>query len=255
MDRPEGSPRRIVLIDFDWRDADFLPGLLRAPGASIRLVAGAGPEDPGFRLAPVCGLARSLEPADLTREIFDLALVGVHSPRREQLVRLLRALGTPVQTPAEFARGADSRDLAAAGAPACDVRSGAEHAAPPDPPRCILLDSAAFTHRLQQAVDRQQAERVPFALYRMTFDGPEAALTEVLRKLPEQLRDADCVCRPAPQDLLLLCAGSSRAFASIRRRVEQLWHETWCAAGGEGTPPALGDERIELSGTAGAAAL
>src|SRR5580765_2168472 len=87
-------PRRVVLIDFDWQDADLLPELLRMPGVSVRLVAGAGPDDAGVRVAGLCGLPRSTEMSDLTREIFDLALLGPHSPRREQVERLLRALGT-----------------------------------------------------------------------------------------------------------------------------------------------------------------
>src|SRR2546426_1374306 len=108
---PDGSPRRLVLIDFDWHDADLLLGLLREPGLSIRLVAGNGPEDPGVRIAVLCGLARTLELADLTREIFDVALVGEHSRRREPLDRLLRLLGTDVASPQAFVRqrGAERR--------------------------------------------------------------------------------------------------------------------------------------------------
>jgi hypothetical protein len=34
-------PRRVVLIDFDWQDADLLPELLKRPGVSVRLVAGS----------------------------------------------------------------------------------------------------------------------------------------------------------------------------------------------------------------------
>ena len=401
MDRPGGPLRRIVLVDFDWQDADLLPGLLRLPGLSIRLVAGAGPEDAGVRVAALCGLPRSVELADLTREIFDLALVGERSPRREQLERLLRALGTPVETPAEFVRDGHGRErrastpAAASEAPplngangaapnfddlpaapsgngseastpwgthcalpgpedvlgleralaswvaetaasvaslhlgageslvrlcrsgpedpllealvrlayrldtphvmtredgsqrgrvwaawpfqtehrrgvlavgAADGTSGrrvwesavqslciawsvAEHGEAPDAPRLTLLEPAAFTHRLQLAVDRHHAEGFRFALYRLTFDGPEDVLSDLLRVLPERLRGTDCVCRPAPQDLLLLCAGSSRAYANVRRRIELLWRQSWAARGGAGEPPAIADERVELAGT------
>jgi hypothetical protein len=97
-------PRRVVLIDFDWQDADLLPELLRQPDVSVRLVAGERTHDPGVRVAELCGLPRTLDLADLTREIFDLALVGERSSRRTQLESLLLALGTPSQTPQEFLR-------------------------------------------------------------------------------------------------------------------------------------------------------
>ncbi len=98
-------PRRVVLIDFDWQDADLLPELLKRPGVSVRLVAGERVHDPGVRVAELCGLPRTLDLADLTREIFDLAIVGERSSRRTQLESLLLALGTPCQTPQEFMQG------------------------------------------------------------------------------------------------------------------------------------------------------
>jgi hypothetical protein len=97
--------RRVVLIDFDWQDADLMPELLRRPGVSVRLVAGERTEDPGVRVAELCGLPRTLDLADLTREIFDVALVGERSSRRTQLESLLLALGTPCQTPQDFLHG------------------------------------------------------------------------------------------------------------------------------------------------------
>ncbi len=101
----ESLPRRVVLVDFDWQDADLMPELLRRPGVSVRLVAGARADDAGLRVAELCGLPRTLDLADLTREIFDLALVGERSSRRTQLESLLLALGTPCQTPNDFLRG------------------------------------------------------------------------------------------------------------------------------------------------------
>jgi hypothetical protein len=100
--------RRLLIIDFDWQDADLLSELFRRPGVSVRLVAGLGPHDPGVRMADLCGLPRTVDLADLTREIFDLALVGERSSRRTQLESLLVALGTPCQTPEEFLHGAHS---------------------------------------------------------------------------------------------------------------------------------------------------
>jgi len=109
------SPRRLLLIDFDWRDADWLPDLFRSPGVSVRLVAGEGPQDPGVRMAELCGLPRTVDLADLTREIFDLALVGERSSRRTQLESLLVALGTPCMTPEEYLRGPAAGDASRPG--------------------------------------------------------------------------------------------------------------------------------------------
>src|SRR6185369_1539593 len=39
--------RRVVLVDFDWEDADLIPELLAQPGISVRLVAGSNSEDAG----------------------------------------------------------------------------------------------------------------------------------------------------------------------------------------------------------------
>lgn len=97
--------RRVVLIDFDWHDADLIPELLKQPGVSVRLVAGERNADPGVRVAELCSLPRTCDLADLTREIFDLALVGERSSRRTQLESLLLALGTPCQTPQAYLRG------------------------------------------------------------------------------------------------------------------------------------------------------
>jgi hypothetical protein len=138
----EGARRRIVLIDFDWQDADLLPSLLRKPGVVVRLVAGERTEDAGLRMAEVCGLPRTLDLADLTREIFDVALVSDRSQRRQRVQSLLEALRTPCYSPAEFlesgaqppappGRDRRARDPAAATA----VRERAAAPAPEPAPR------------------------------------------------------------------------------------------------------------------------
>jgi hypothetical protein len=98
----ESTTRRVVLIDFDWQDADLLPRLLKQPRVAVRLVAGARSDEAGLRVAEICGLPRTVDLADLTREIFDLALVSERSPRRTQVESLLLALGTPSQSPQSF---------------------------------------------------------------------------------------------------------------------------------------------------------
>jgi hypothetical protein len=101
----DGADRRLLLVDFDWQDADLMPELLQRPGVSVRLVAGVRQDDAGIRLAELCGLPRSVDLADLTREIFDLALVSERSPRRTQIEGLLLALGTPSVSPQAFLMG------------------------------------------------------------------------------------------------------------------------------------------------------
>src|ERR1041385_6538973 len=117
--------RRLLLIDFDWRDADWLPELFRSPGVSVRLLVGdgaagpggggAGPQEPGVRVAALCDLPRTVDLADLTREIFDLALVGERSSRRTQLESLLVAFGARSMTPEKHRRGPAAADASLPG--------------------------------------------------------------------------------------------------------------------------------------------
>lgn len=103
----DSTPRRVVLVDFDWRDADLLPELLARPGLAVRLVAGERSDGAGLKMAELCELPRTTDLADLTREIFDLAVVSERSPRRTQIEGLLLALGTPCVSPESLLRGAD----------------------------------------------------------------------------------------------------------------------------------------------------
>lgn len=255
-DQTSEPPRRLVLIDFDWNDADLLPQLVQTPGVNIRLVAGARRDDPGVRAAALCGLPRTLDLADLTREIFDLALVGERSPRRQPLDRLLRVLGTDVESPRGFVHrgrpfegnppdptpGKSAEDASSVGT------SPDRHAEllPAGSSRRMLLAPEAFSTRLRTAVDRQREAGLCFGLYRLTFEGPEQALAELLRTLPDRLRDTDAACCPSPHELLLLCAGTPQDFGGVRRRIEALWHEAWTSHAGSGPPPTIVDERVEL---------
>ena len=137
-----GSARRVVLIDFDWQDADLLPVLCKRPELSIRLVAGAQNDDPGIKVAELCGLPRTVDLGDLTREIFDLALVSERSTRRTQIEGLLRVLGTPCVTPESFL---DGRETPEAAAPAIDTTL-AVHAA--------ALESALGGGSMNEIVDQ-----------------------------------------------------------------------------------------------------
>jgi hypothetical protein len=191
----EAARRRVVLIDFDWQDADLLPRLLQRPGFSIRLVAGERTEDAGLRMAEVCGLPRTLDLADLTREIFDLALVSDRSLRRARVQSLLEALRTPCLSPLEFLareEGKAAAPPASASAddapPAPDAtrpgRAGESAAAEPAAPADAAAErkspapmepGLAESARLGTAAPRVQAARPPASAAREAAKAPVAA--------------------------------------------------------------------------------
>ena len=179
------ATRRLLLIDLDWQDADRLPEILRQPGVSVRLVAGDGPQNPGIRMADLCELPRTLDLADLTREIFDLALVGERSSRRTQLESLLVALGTPCTTPAEYLHGI----------PADGVSSAPGVDAP------LAMHAAALEQSLAGAVDALIDDAIP-------------DLTEITPLAPRQILSA-----PIPR----IVGISLTDFPSVESR-EQLEH-------------------------------
>jgi hypothetical protein len=419
----ESLPKRIVLVDFDWRDADFLPELLARPGLSVRLVAGEKAGDPGLRLAELCELPRTTDLADLTREIFDLAVLSERSPRRTQIEGLLLALGTPCLSPESLLRGPD---LTHAHTPAVeaplalhaaalesalggtDFNSLVEHAlpdlgegAPTTPPpvapaghselhvpslaefpsledrlgleralaglvngtgaqgaelragrsgdvelvarvggedplleglihlaldlnapqvisrltgpeegkawgawpfrttrsRGVLaaaaidpasgwttwqrtveelrtawdrrdreqtapafplvpeehhgwLDVPGFRSAISLAVERNGRDGLSFAVHRFDLAERPAALEELCRLLPSQLRDTDRLCRPESRIVLLLTTCTLEAFEPVRRRITALWETVWLESGGPAPAPAFVESRTAITGPA-----
>uniref|UniRef100_A0A832I3W6 Uncharacterized protein n=1 Tax=Eiseniibacteriota bacterium TaxID=2212470 RepID=A0A832I3W6_UNCEI len=146
--RRTAAARRAVLIDFDWKDADLIPALLRKPGLSVRLVAGERTDEAGLRIAELCGLPRTVDLADLTREIFDLALVSERSARRTQVEGLLLALGTPSLSPEHFLEGAPESERPAIEAPLALHAAALEHA----------LGGEAFSALVEQALPDLSAD-------------------------------------------------------------------------------------------------
>lgn len=415
------SPKRVVLVDFDWADADLMPELLRRPGVAVRLVAGNHAQDPGLRVAEMCGLPRTLDLADLTREIFDLALVGERSSRRSQLESLLLALGTPCLTPQEFLRGGSgaSAPPTAIEAPLALHAAALEHTlggsnfdalieqalpdlgadapvrpAPVKPaahPRIriasfedfpshearahleealkdLVLHSGAgtaelhagdggslqllaqvgpedkllrglvdlanemgtpqvitrlsdpgqgkawgawpfrtsqrrgvlaaasldpqagwgawqkmvdelrdsweeqdreragasfpftplrspgwltgdeFGARIELALERNRHDRMRFELHRLDFPDAALAVEALCGWLPGQIRDSDCICRPAPGSVLMLTAGPSEAYVYLRRRLLALWDTAWRDSGAAPPAPALVDQHVAMAG-------
>lgn len=422
----EGAPRRVVLIDFDWQDSDLVPELLHRPGVSVRLVAGERPDDAGLRMAEMCGLPRTVDLADLTREIFDLALVGERSKRRTQIEGLLLALGTPCASPQGFLAGADSSgdhrpgieaplslhaaafenaiggepfdaimeqtlpdystedptapaevtpsgrspvsypslddfpspedrrgletalgemmentgascaqihagrsdsfklvaqvgrgdsllqglvDLAlemnsaqvvsrlngpqegrawgawpfrttqrrgVIAAAAIDPASGwtrwesmveelratwdqrdREQSAPAFPmvpgAQPGWLDIPDFHGRIGLAVERNGRDGLRFELHHLLFPGGPDAVGLLCQRLPDQMRDTDCLCRPGPQRMLLLTAGAANQFVHLRRRLLGLWEGAWAECGMAPPAPPIQDEHVAMASPADAA--
>ncbi len=415
---------RVVLVDFDWQDTDLIPELLQRPGVTVRLVAGARQDDPGVRLAELCGLPRTVDLADLTREIFDLALVSERSPRRTQIESLLLALGTPSVAPDSFVHGHTEPDSTPAveaplelhaaafetalggedfdslveralpdvspqaptapepvipratarvqiasleDFPSPEDRAGLEAAlqelmqrtgancaevrlirndeidvvvevGPQDPllkglvalaselgtPQVVkhvtgpdegkawgawpfrtatrrgvvaagAIDPAAgwttwqhtveelrglwderdrqstgaafpmvpgvepgwlepdeFSMRLELALERNRHDGMRFALHRLVLSGSFPAMDLLAKRMPEQLRSTDSLCRPNRRVLLILTAGPRDVFLFVQRRIQATWQEAWTEAGNERPIPEIEDERIELDGPEGA---
>lgn len=415
------NPKRVVLVDFDWADADLMPELLRRPGVAVRLVAGGHVQDPGLRVAEMCGLPRTLDLADLTREIFDLALVGESSSRRTQLESLLLALGTPCQTPQEFLRGsADSAaQPPAIEAPLALHAAALEHSlgggdfdalveqalpdlgadapvspppvAVPDHPRILItsfdefpslearalleealkqlvmrsgagtaelhagdnaslsllaqvgpedkllrglvdlanelgtpqvitrlsepglgkawgawpfrttqrrgvlaaasidpqaglsdwqkmvdelrtswdehdreragasfpftplraagwLNLEEFGARVELALERNRHDRMRFELHRLDFPDAAGAIEALCGWLPGQIRDTDCICRPAAGSVLMLNAGPAESYVYLRRRLLALWDTAWRDSGAAPPAAAIVDQRVAMAG-------
>jgi hypothetical protein len=418
LDTPIDSSyaRRLLLVDFDWEDADLMPRLLHLPDAAVRLVAGMGVDDAGMRLAELCGLPRTSDIADVTREIFDLALVSERSARRTQIEGLLLALGTPSMSPQAFLDGASASDPPAVEAPMAlhaaaleDALGGAdfdtivEQALPdldgptapqpvPQPVQrrwhlgdlehfpspqdrsglesalrdvmqmtgagtaelhvvtgagmervvCVGVEDALlkglvglavelgtpqvvsgiagaaagltwgawpfataqrrgviaaagmpavadwtaweriveelretwdaedrakaapaapavpethedwlppdeFRGQLELALDRHRRDGLRFSLHRLQFAPAPDAMTAMTAQMPDLLRDTDCLCRAAPEQVLLLTAVPRAQFPQLRKRILALWMESWTGAGLERPIPGIREERIEMT--------
>ena len=89
--------RQILVIDLELEDLDVVMELLRDPTVTIRRVTGLV-DDAGLRAARLWRLPTFTDLVDLTREIYDVTVIGSRSPRRPQLEQLMRTLETAVVT-------------------------------------------------------------------------------------------------------------------------------------------------------------
>ena len=250
--------RRLVLVDFDWDDAELVPALLRQAGLSVGLVAGQRPDDAGMRLAELCDLPRTLDLTDLTRELFALALVSGRSPRRAHVESLLRAMGTPSQTPQAFlgqpAAGCEDPappeaafDLGAALRLQAEMLDDAlGDRKEPRGARPGWLEPAEFLGRVEQAAQRQGESGHALALDRLDLPRSATAGDRFAERLPDRVRQSDSLCQPTPFRILLLTGASRERFPFLRARLVAQWEEAWLAAENSQPVPDLLDQRIEL---------
>ena len=108
------------------------------------------------------------------------------------------------------------------------------------------LARPAFRHRVTLAIERNRRDGLRFAVHRVTLDAAPERIEGLCRVLPQKLRDTDCVCRPSPDSMLLLIAGSPSTAANVWKRIGALWEESWQAHGGEPPAPPLEVETVDL---------
>ena len=250
--------RRLVLVDFEWDDAELVPALLRQAGLSVGLVAGQRPDDAGMRLAELCDLPRTLNLPDLTRELFALALVSGRSPRRAHVESLLRAMGTPSQTPQGFlGQPAAGREEPAPPEAAFDLGAALRLQAEmlddalgdrkePRGTRPGWLEPSEFLGRVEQAAQLLGESGHALALDRLDLPRSATAGDRFAERLPDRVRQSDSLCQPAPFRILLLTGTSRERFPFLRARLAAQWEEAWLAAENSHPVPDLLDQRIEL---------
>jgi hypothetical protein len=132
----------------------------------------------------------------------------------------------------------DERDREQAG-PAFPMLPGASHG---------WLQVDAFRGRTELAIERNRRDGLRFAVHRLLFGDAPASVDLLCEKLPEQLRDTDCICHPTPREVLLLSAGLPEAFAHVRRRLLALWEHCWHDGGLPPPAPPITDEHVEMRG-------
>jgi hypothetical protein len=108
------------------------------------------------------------------------------------------------------------------------------------------LDVEGFRERLELAVERHRHDELRFAVHRLEFADASEAFSALVARLPGQIRDTDCICRPGARVVLLLTAGPAVGFLHLRRRVLALWEQAWHEARLAAPPPPITDQRIEL---------
>jgi hypothetical protein len=112
------------------------------------------------------------------------------------------------------------------------------------------LDPEGFRSSLSLAVERNQRDGLTFAVHRFDLADRPAALDELCRRLPGQLRDTDRLCRPTARILLLLTTCTLEAFEPVRRRITALWESVWAESGGSAPAPAFVESRTEITSPA-----
>lgn len=197
----------MVLIDFGAEDLEFLPRLFARPDFSVRLVLDRGANPATDGIAAACGANLSRDIADITRQVFDLALLGSRAARGVELEFLLGAMGTPVRYVTEFLEE-EGDEAPPAGSLGPDWLLG-DRVAPPRNPA---------SHRMRRSGDVQPPDASTGALEPgdMPHPGDPAGIERALERWAAVSGastaeihggDADAiqwVCRSGPEDPLLV---------------------------------------------------
>jgi hypothetical protein len=109
------------------------------------------------------------------------------------------------------------------------------------------LDPQEFRGRLELAVERHKRDGLRFGVHRLHFPDAGTAVEDLCLKLPDHLRDTDCMSHPAPQVVVLLIAGPREAFGHLRRRLLGLWEKCWSESGHPKPAPGITDEHIQIA--------
>jgi hypothetical protein len=249
----------MVLVDLGWEDADAILREMGREDVEVRLVLGAGPDDPGVRVAGLLGVPHSTDLVDLTRELFDVAVIGAASPRRAALERLLASLGTEILEDSPTGARDDAGPSGLHAPPDSLVAIGAEAGHALD--AALGVDFGVAGHeaaaaradelnqRVARAVERHRQEGTPFALHRVTLDTTAEQADALAATLPGLFRDGDYLCRTETATWVLLCSGPAPVDV-LGRRVRRAWRRTHAS----GRPPVARRERVPLTGQADAVA-
>jgi len=110
------------------------------------------------------------------------------------------------------------------------------------------LDVEAFRTRLDLAVERNGRDGLHFSVHRLEFPDARHCVEDLCQKLPQQLRDTDCICHPSPRIVLMLTAGPVSGFPHVRRRLLALWEQAWHDGRQPSPAPPISGERVDLTG-------
>jgi hypothetical protein len=108
------------------------------------------------------------------------------------------------------------------------------------------LEPREFQVRLELAAERHRRDGLRFAVHRLTFADDPPVFECAGARLPDLLRDTDCICRAGATTLLLLTPHAPRAWDVVRERLLALYRDAWSETGRSGEAPEPEEAHLEL---------